>query len=1050
MEKLHINLCNNTYTGLCHTISNVKKYVNNLSFNNIIVVPDKLSLYTEQKLFELLNIPIYFNVTVVGISKLANKIISENNIKYIQCTELESKLLTLLAIQNTSKSFKCFSKKYTLGFIDEIYAKIEQIKSSNCKIEDLLDDNANIGTKLKFEDIQLIYNEYEKLRENKLDSGELLNLYNSLCSKSQSLKTSNVFFVGFESMTLQGLQVLKNTIINANHTEISITAPYNQDNAKLYDTSFFTSVFNLCKEEKIESKTEWIQNDTNQNKLNILNNLFSRKNKFDTINNYFEFHKSSSLSGEILNCIKHINFLLREENIKFKDIAICAPKDIHPLLESELNNLDIDAFYSKNLPLYDYEPISFIFNILKYKLLTKSKSTIINIVQNSLCNLNNEDKNQLLDLINQYSSFKIILESKKDINDNILNFINSIESPEQYKVFSIKDLISLTSKVIKKYNIFEKISEMCIKFKNIGEISLEKSYLQIPDKLNNLLTTLDNIPLTNSLSHSELLDIFEKALKETNILNVPSTINQLFIGDTTDFYFDKKYIFMLCMNEGITPITLLDTGLISDKEITSETIKAKLEPTIKIINKRNKFKTFEILLSAQQKCFLSYHSHSAENQQLQESDFISELKHLYSNIETTDEDYLYNNANIEESKIAYNLINPYNANIQLKTINDTNLQLKISKTLIKNNLLLFKPKQSNIKIDYCRLFFKNNKTSISVIEKYNKCPKCAFYSSALKLVKAKNDKIESNIIGNFIHKVGEVFVNKNKTKLGTLTPPQIETEVRGICKDTLKDESYFSIMLDKNKFILQIIIDECIRFCSFINYEQQCSRFAPTLTEQYFGPKNTFKPIELIVNNQKYIITGFIDRVDEYDNHFRIIDYKTGNTTNSKGKDLLYYGTKIQLFVYSEAIRQNLDKKLFGAFYLPIRNSFSKNDEGSYHLSGFFINNLNLVKLCDNALYTTTKSPILNCSLNKDGESVRKANNILTEEQLNAFIKYSIEIVKQTIKNIENGFIECSPFENSCDLCEFNTICKMANEEKIVRKENYDIKSDYYLEINYD
>ena len=31
-------------------------------------------------------------------------------------------------------------------------------------------------------------------------------------------------------------------------------------------------------------------------------------------------------------------FRFSMENLKFKDIAICAPKDIHPFLESELNN----------------------------------------------------------------------------------------------------------------------------------------------------------------------------------------------------------------------------------------------------------------------------------------------------------------------------------------------------------------------------------------------------------------------------------------------------------------------------------------------------------------------------------------------------------------------------------------------------------------------------------------------------------------------------------------------------------------------------------------
>lgn len=1054
MNKLYINLCNNTQTGLNYTLSNIKNYINDMSFNNIIVVPDKLSLYTEQKVFELLDIPVYFNLSVMGISKLANKIISENNIQYIQCTDLEAKLLTLIAIQNTCNNFKCFSKKYNLGLVDEIYAKIEQIKSSNCKIDDLIDENANEGTKLKFEDIKSIYNEFENLKGNKLDGSALLNLYNTICHKSQSLKRTNFFFVGFESITKQGIQILKNTILNSNHTEISITAPLKQNNnSKIYDQSLYKSILNLYEENNFDIKIiDNISTSFSANKIEILNNLFSRKNKFNNTNNYFSIHKSTSLISEISNCVKQINFLLKNENLNFKDIAICAPKDIHQFLESELNNIGIDTFFNKKLSLFEYEPIYYLFNILKYVLLSKNKLSLINIVHNNLCNLSIEDKNTLLDLINRYSSLKIILNKQNNLNKNVLNFINQLEEFEPSQLLNLNNLITFLKKIIEKYNIFEKINEICENFKNIGETALEKSYLQISDKLTTVLNSLQELPIKQNMTNSELLDILEKALRETTILDIPSTINQLFIGDTTDYYFDKKYIFMLCMNEGITPHILLDTGLISDKEILSETIKAKLEPTTNIINKRTKFKTFEILLSAETKCILSYHSQNSDNQQLQPSDIISELKFLYGNQETTDEDFILYNDNTE-TKLAYNLIDNYNANLTLRTITDNNLQMLIKNTLIKNNSLAFKPLQSKVDTDYTKLFFKNNKTSISVIEQYNKCPKSAFYGNALKLTEPTSDKIEVNVVGNFIHQIGEHFVAENKPNLGQLTPQEIETSVNKICIDTLKDEKYFTISLEKNKFILKILIQECIRFCEFINLEQQNSHFKATHEELYFGPKSNFKPIEIMFNNKKYIITGYIDRVDEHSNYFRIIDYKTGNTTNSKGKDLLYYGTKIQLFVYADAVRQNLNKKLFGAFYLPIKNSFSTDGVNTYHLSGFFINDFNLIKLCDVNL-SANQPNILKCTVNPNGQSVRRTHNILTEAQLDAYIKYSIEMVKQTILNIESGFIDCSPIKSSnncsCDRCNFNKICKMANNENIIRKENYNITNDNFLEFNYD
>ena len=222
MGFLKVLYSNNTVNLFKYTLKNLKGYISDISKENIIIVPDRLSLATEQELFDALGIDVYYNISVMGITKFAHKIVADNNLNFLQCSSLECKLLTLKAIQNVSKDFKCFSKKYTLGFVDEVYAKIEQIKSSNVNIEDLFDDNAGEGSKLKFEDIKLIYNEYEKLRDGRLDGCALLNLVNQVCQQSDYLKNCNVFFVGFDALTRQGIEILKNVAKTANYTQISV------------------------------------------------------------------------------------------------------------------------------------------------------------------------------------------------------------------------------------------------------------------------------------------------------------------------------------------------------------------------------------------------------------------------------------------------------------------------------------------------------------------------------------------------------------------------------------------------------------------------------------------------------------------------------------------------------------------------------------------------------------------------------------------------------------------------------------------------------------
>ncbi|MBE7074759.1 MAG: hypothetical protein E7376_02115 [Clostridiales bacterium] len=1053
MNKLKILIANRTGGLFEYSISSIKPFVDDISKENIIIVPDKLSLLTEQTIFSALNIDAYFNISVMGISKFANKIIKENNLQFLECTAIESKLIVLNAIQNVKEGFKCFSKNYTLGFVDEIYAKIEQIKSSNAKIEDLIDENATLGTKLKFEDIKLIYCEYQKLLAGKIDSGELINLFNSVAIKSEFLKNCNVFFVGFDSLTKQGLQLLKNIAKNANYSQIAVVAPNNQNNYRIYDQTFLDSIINMCKQEQIECETVWNNFPLeNTNKNIILNNLFSRKNKYDFENEYFNIYKSNSFSEEIEICVKQINYLLKTNNLKFNDIAVCAPVQYHKILNSKLSNLNIDVFCDSTINLLELEVVKYLFNIFKFAATNDNK--ILNyIFANDFCDLDKIQQEQILTLIIKYGKLESLKKYAKIEDEKTINYFNFLENIKIPKNSDVSQYINIFKHIIENTKIKEKIVKKCDFFEKKGHILLHKTYLQIEDKLSDCLNAIENC-IKNNVNYDDFLKILEKVLTECEISAVPSGINQIFIGDTKSFYGNKKYIFILGMNEGILPICISDLGLISDKEICSETIKVNLEPTTQIINKRNKFKLFEILLSAKTKCFLSYHVYSSDSRPAQPNEFVSELKYLFENKEISSAslkivDEIENEQKLI-NKLCFNLQDEYNASLQLNDVLLHNFRAIIKNAItFKQNINLFN--YSDLKINFSKLFFKDGKASISIIEKYNGCPKSAFLANALKLQKQQKEKIEANIIGTFIHEVGEVFVKHNLNKLGNLSEAYIEKNVQEIIEQILKNEQYFALLLKENKFLLKLLKKEGLRFCNFINYEQKISFFKPKYAEKYFGGETGFKPLEIEVEGEKYKISGFVDRIDVAEDSFRIIDYKTGNASNSKGAEQLYYGTKIQLFIYAKAVACNMNKKLFGAFYLPIKNGFNKDGESAYKFSGFLENNASLAMLADNTLLQNGKSEVLNVSLAKiknDGEiTLRKKQNILPYQVLMSYCSYAQELVKKSISDIKSGYVECSPIEQRCKICEFNKICKFAFNEKVVRTEKYNVIPEKFLEI---
>jgi len=120
-----------------------------------------------------------------------------------------------------------------------------------------------------------------------------------------------------------------------------------------------------------------------------------------------------------------------------------------------------------------------------------------------------------------------------------------------------------------------------------------------------------------------------------------------------------------------------------------------------------------------------------------------------------------------------------------------------------------------------------------------------------------------------------------------------------------------------NKYMLLQLKKEAFRLIDALTYQYRESNFKPLAEEMVFGSANSkYSGIEL---GHKIKIAGKIDRIDTFKDYYRVIDYKTGYIDLSP--KTTYYGGKVQLFAYLKAM-QGLNKRLAGAFYLPIRNVF--------------------------------------------------------------------------------------------------------------------------------
>ena len=210
---------------------------------------------------------------------------------------------------------------------------------------------------------------------------------------------------------------------------------------------------------------------------------------------------------------------------------------------------------------------------------------------------------------------------------------------------------------------------------------------------------------------------------------------------------------------------------------------------------------------------------------------------------------------------------------------------------------------------------------------------------------------------------------------------------------------------------VNIALKECKKYCRKLSDWYKKSVFKPKNAEVVFGDgadaKNGYPAVELL--NGKVKLFGKIDRVDEYKDYVRIIDYKTGG--KEVKDDKIFVGVKLQLYLYSLAIK---DKILAGAYYLRVNDEYkTTEDKDKPLLEGKTANVDEIVSAGEEAFIP-----------------LGGKDNAVEVSKIAAVQKYVKALAEQAAKQMEDGVIVPSPFEGTCNICQFSPICKLRLKER--------------------
>lgn len=1006
--------------------------------DQIIIIPDRFSLITEKLVFNKLNISSTLNIKVMGINRFASLVLKEQNV-LPKSLSSNSQLIALgKAVYEEKNNFKFFPKSnIDVSFLQQIKNTISQLKTSEISpytLEECLQDD-------KIHDIHLIYKNYEEKQKHGIDGADFLNLFVQNLPSAQ-LDNARIYFAFFDSMTNQGLNIIRTLLKKAKSVEFALSYPQsNQKNKFVYDTQLYNNLKSIAKDQDVEIEEKFATSSNFVSNLISTNIYLSNPHKFE-IKDFAHFWECSTNQSQIEAVAKEIKSHVVSGG-RFCDcvVGISDLDGNYNCAKRIFDDYEIPCFFDTDKTLSQTKPVEFLNLIFQY-IQENDTSILYDIFSNVYANLTNEECFEICRFIDRYRLIDDDLNLHKFQNQNDAKIYEKIklilDSLAVKNVGSSdklcgKDFVDFIRGIFDAFCVLETTQKIRDYFVKKQDVENQKIYENLNEKILDILKTFEQETKDENLNFSEFVVLLNNVFAGTKLGVVPLGVDQVFVGDVSKSFFESDKIFFLCgANQDKMPDFQKDVGLLSDKDIARHANKVKIDPTIRTINLRKRLKLCSVLSIPKQKLFVSWVSLSDDGKKLAESTFVLGLMKMFGESaqkigfagDVQSDDFakeICSAKRAREQLVAY-IQNPkfsceqqFNSLFDVLKKNDPSIEKLVNNSQSANITPNLKKND---------LFFANDKFSVSALETYAKCPFMFFLKYGLKLDENKPIDLDEATLGNIVHLCLEKYFIRPQS--------DVDCFVDEFFKQIAIDEKY-AIFFSYKKFssILNSLKRECKQTIRDILEEQENSKFKIEYVEKYVGGGK----MQFDFGGRKIAFGGIVDRVDKFENKIVVVDYKTGKTEHNV-QDVIF-GNKIQIFVYLKALEQSEGVQAVGALYYPISAKRKKKNAKTF--LGFFVDEE--AENFDQNLKQNGCSKMLGVKLKKDGTYSARNKTMVTQKEFSNMMDMAKSVMEQNLKNICDGYICPSPLKTDklpCVYCKFLGICKFdqngGNKYRLSRK----------------
>ena len=804
-----------------------------------------------------------------------------------------------------------------LEIISRMITELKRNKIDENIIKENIDSIENKYIKLKLEDINLIYSEFNKSISKKfLDDNDLLTIVKNKIPQVNMFINSYIFIDEFSGFTKQEYEIIEELLKQAEEVTITICTDDLEKSNNAYNDVFIENkntvkkLTNIANNINVEIKENVKLTDRlrykNEELKHLEENLYSIHSQkyLDECKNIKLFLANNNYS-EIEFVANNIIELVHDNGYRYKDISIITKTldDYNSIIKSIFSRYNIPVFIDENKALNQNILIKYILAFLDVFSKNWSTKSIFNYLKTGFVyEITDTDIYEIENYCKQYgiSSKKKFLnewtiktkeyEDLEKLNNIRLKIVNPLKnfSDNLDKNKTVKDITINLYKFIEENNIKSILNNKIEQFTANGKIELANIYNSSWNLLIDILEEIINTLGEEKVNFEKYAELLKAGFNSSSLGKIPATLDEVIVGDVDRTRNSKKkVIFIIGLNDGNFPSVNKSEGFINDEErlilrenglnLAKTTIEQGLDENFNI------YKTFGV---AEEKLFLSYSASDNEGKGQRKSILINKVKNIFptlkeesdiikSKLYITSKDMMFDELLIqirkylngeEIDKIWFGIYNIY------KTNSDYKARLMYAMKGIEYNNIA-----ENIKIENLKKLYGNELiTSISKLESYRRCPFSYYLKYALKLTDKTELKLERIDTGTLMHDVIDEFfitLKENNISIKDIEDTDVERIIKEIIDNKLSlGQNYIFNSVPKYIILTKRLRKVITKAIKYIICTLKYSDFTVFGTEVEFGKRKQIEPITIeLEDGRKVEIIGKIDRIDIAENAKRKI-----------------------------------------------------------------------------------------------------------------------------------------------------------------------------------